>query len=158
MKCSDSYGIYGNIVLAILRYWKISPQFQLSWHFNITINNNIAQLYDWQQSVLHVLCGFRVGGSNVSGEINYPLLHSVFECKYIRNFCSRRPKNFNKIENKLSRGSKCFDIFGRGRTKNRGSTFCMTVATSTPCLKYWKSLAGEVFISELCICVVSQFN
>ena len=30
---------------------------------------------------MYYVCGFRVGGSNISGEINYPPLHTVFNAK-----------------------------------------------------------------------------
>ena len=40
----DNHGIHDNIVLPDITILKISLRYQLSWHFNIMINNNIIIL------------------------------------------------------------------------------------------------------------------
>ena len=76
---------------------------------------------------------FGVGGSNITGEINYPLLHSVLQIQRgdtifqrdpnnnIRKFCSGGSKNFNKNETDYPG----VDIFGPGKLK-WGGTFRVT--------------------------------
>ena len=40
----DNHGIYDNIVLPDITILKISLRYQLSWHFDIIINDNIVIL------------------------------------------------------------------------------------------------------------------
>ena len=47
----DNHGIYDNIVLPDIMILKISLRYQLSWHFDIMINDNIVVLPNSNASV-----------------------------------------------------------------------------------------------------------
>ena len=46
---------------------------------------------------MYYVCGFRVGGSNISGEINYPPLQTVLDAKSWGDKIFQRGPNISEI-------------------------------------------------------------